>query len=106
MEPTPREYSLNEAAVKIQELITNEGNENWLVAFQVGVSGNEIQAQRCRAIIRDLLDREKITVNGYSSSRKLLRLYISTSTAWEILRSSDVIIQWTKSGLPLTAGYS
>lgn len=70
MEPTPREYSLNEAAVKIQELITNEGNENWLVAFQEGVSGNEIQAQRCRAIIRDLLDREKITVNGYSSSRE------------------------------------
>lgn len=67
-ETIPKEYDLNEASSVIQELIANENNEEWITAFQEGVSGNEIKAQYCRSIIRDLLEREKITVKGYSSS--------------------------------------
>ena len=73
LEVVPKECNLNEAALVVQDLITNERNEQWIAAFQEGVSGNELQAQYCRTIIRDLLQREKITVKGFSSSDEASR---------------------------------
>lgn len=72
--PVPVVLDVHSACAKIQEIMSNESNEEWLQVFQEAAAGSDCVGE-AEQIIKDLLSREMITVEGYSLEEAAQNIY-------------------------------